>query len=35
MKNFVLGGLVTYLFAYSLGCTYFLMKGARKNVRSY
>lgn len=32
MKKFLLGGLVTYLFTYSLGCTYLLMKGVKKNV---
>ena len=32
MKKFFLGGLLTYLLTYSLGCTYFIMKGVRKNV---
>lgn len=34
MKKFILGGLVTYLLTYSIGCTYLLMKGVEKNVRS-
>lgn len=32
MKKFLLGGFVTYLLTYSLGCTYLIMKGAKKNV---
>ena len=32
MKKFFLGGLVTYLLTYSIGCTYIIMRGGRKNV---
>lgn len=32
MKKFLLGGLVVYLLTYSLGCTYIIMRGVRKNV---
>lgn len=32
MKKFLLGGLVVYLFTYSLGATYLLYKGGRYNV---
>ena len=33
MKKYLIGGLVTYLFTYSLGATYILMRGVRVNVR--
>lgn len=29
MKKYLLGGLVTYLLTYSLGCTYLIMKGVK------
>lgn len=32
MKKFILGGLFTYLFVYSVGCTYFIMRGVKKYV---
>lgn len=35
MKKFFLGALVSYLFTYSLGATYLLMKGVKKNVWSF
>lgn len=31
MKNFILGGIISYLFVYSLGATYFLVN--KKGVR--
>ena len=32
MRKYLLGGLVTYLLTYSLGCTYIIMRGVKKNV---
>ena len=32
MKKFFLGALVSYLLTYSIGCTYLIMKGVKKNV---
>lgn len=32
MKKFFLGGLVTYLLTYSVGCTYLFMRGVKRNV---
>lgn len=32
MKNFILGGLFGYLFIYSVGATYLITRGVKKNV---
>lgn len=32
MKKFLLGGFVSYLLTYSVGCTYLLLKGVKRNV---